>query len=61
MAGVNEVGPGDYAAHTDTFEITIAKDAILPFLTSLETSPGLKKFHLTIQSKSASRIVLEAK
>ncbi len=61
MPGITEVGPGAYTAHTDTFEITIDKSAILPFHTSLETSPGLKKFHLTIQSKSASRVVLESK
>lgn len=60
MPGVKEVGPGEYSAHCDTFEITIDKEAIQSFLTSVETAPGLKRFHLTIQSKSASRIVLIA-
>lgn len=61
MAGVKDIGPGEYLAHTDTFEITIEKESVLSFLTSLETAPNLKKFHLTIQSRSASRIVLQSK
>lgn len=61
MAGVKEIGPGEYTAHSDTFEITIDKEAIPAFVTSLELAPGLKRFHLTILSKSASRIVLESR
>jgi len=61
VPGIVDVSPGDYGAHADQIEIKVEVNVLRTLARRLETAPSLKRFHMTVQSASNSRIIVNCK
>ena len=61
MADVLSVSPGDYAAHTETLELTLKGETAKIFAGRLENEPSLKKFRLSVDSYNRNKIIVTCK
>jgi hypothetical protein len=61
LPGVKDVDPGEFNAHTLFTEVQLNKDQLRAFPARLETDPALKRFHITVQSVSGTKIICNSK
>lgn len=57
-AGVEQVDAGEYTGHTMIFDVRVSPSMASKLATLLESGAQFKKFKLTVQSSTASKIVL---